>query len=726
MYFVIAICLVYMLALFIGIMIRLITLSNKERLSYIKNFKRGKFALIYIAMMPLYFLAYRYNGVSIEGAVLQSIASGIETVGLKYPFNTTSPLMGDNLFYHITVGTGFVLVTLNAIMFTFSLIGQLLYNTVSLWITRFFRKKIVVVVGYNPNSLDIVKSTKKVKGKAVIIDKLTQEIKDNAFLYKANYAQLNEEDLGTQILKLFRKFQKKKVYVILNCEDDSKSLLYIKQLDQIIESENLTSLPLTEDYGLQVYVFGEKTNESVFTRYTEQSKGLIKFINRHEQIALDFISRYPMTQFMTDRQIDYSTATIKKEVELNVFMIGFGNLNETLFLTSVSNNQFLTLINQKLQPKTVNYHIYDRNYPEGKITQENQSVYSRSLNHGYRRYKEFLKLNENRKNEYLEFVVNPANVKFHPYDFAHPDFYNSVKVLLCNKNAYSYFIVSFGSDIENIDLAEKMQQKFREWNVPSTVKIFVKVRDDKMVKEIKKDFEGDTIILFGTNRSCAYDASAIINEKTEHMAKLRHLIYIAETEQRKHTDRIVSITEEELKNRAREKWYSYKQFQRESNIFACLSIRMKLQMLGYDYSTEGNDCANEFRLLYEKNDTPEISKLKIDGKPILNYSNAEQNRNSIRRTYAVQEHQRWCANMICNGIIPCDKEEIKKSGGRVMEKRMHANVTTMDGLIEFREIVANSTGKSVEETDVIRYDYQLMDDIVWLLHKCDYKLIKKN
>lgn len=69
---VVGICLVYMLGLFIEITVRLITLSRKDRLSYVKNFKRGQFALIYLAMIPLYFLAYRYNGVSTDGSVWQA------------------------------------------------------------------------------------------------------------------------------------------------------------------------------------------------------------------------------------------------------------------------------------------------------------------------------------------------------------------------------------------------------------------------------------------------------------------------------------------------------------------------------------------------------------------------------------------------------------------------------------------------------------------------------
>lgn len=65
MNYVIAICFAYMLAILVSFIIRLTTLSRKNRLKYVKNFKRGKFAVIYIAMIPLYFLAYRYNGVSI-------------------------------------------------------------------------------------------------------------------------------------------------------------------------------------------------------------------------------------------------------------------------------------------------------------------------------------------------------------------------------------------------------------------------------------------------------------------------------------------------------------------------------------------------------------------------------------------------------------------------------------------------------------------------------------
>ncbi|MCH5161312.1 MAG: hypothetical protein J1G04_04695 [Clostridiales bacterium] len=726
MNYVIAICIAYMSAILIAVTCRLIISPRKEKLEYVKNFKRGKFALIFFAAIPLYYLAYRYNGTRVDGSFWLAIKSSLELVTLKYEYSVAAPLMAESLLYMVAIEFAYTLVAMNAVLFIFSLFGQFIMNQTSFLCTRLFRKRIVVVVGYNPNSIDIVKSINKKIGKAVLMGNSDSKLREAAFINRANYVGMSSDaDIGKKIKSYFGNFGKKKVSVILNCEDDAESLRYVKQLCRLIETENLTSLPLTEDCGLHVYVLGSKSNESIFMHYVEQSKGLVKFINRHEQIAMDFVRRYPLTQFMTAKHIDYKTATVKNDINLNVFMIGFGNFNETLFLTSVSNNQFMTMQNGKLLPKPVNYHIYDRHYPEGKIAQENSSVHSRSLNHGYMRYVEFLKQNANRQSEYLEFVPNPANVSFHPCDISHPEFYASMRKELTNESSYNYVIVSFGADMENIELAEKLQQKFHEWNIPSDVRIFVKVRDEKLVREIKNDFEGDFIQIFGTNRSCVYNAASILNEKTEYMARLRHLLYIAEDEQKKQSSGAVSLTEKRLGDFARDKWYGYKQFQRESNVYACLSLKMKLQLLGYDIAEDGTDCTDEFESEYELGDKRTPSPLSVEGKTIWSYCNDEQTRQSVRATFAVQEHQRWNANMICNGVIPATKAQIEENGGRILDKRVHGNITTMSGLIEYRKIIAAQRGISEEQADVIRYDYQLMDDAAWLLHKCGYNIVKK-
>ena len=731
MNYVIAICLLYMVVLFVVIATRLIFTTRKDRWNKIKNFKRGDFVAIYLVVVPLFFVGFRYAGDSVGDSLWKAIGECFNVVTLKFSFSGVSALLEASALYKVAIYLLFSLSLLNAIVFTLSFCGLYVLNGISSVITRWFRKKVVVVVGYNKNSLDILSSVTRDNGKAILLGEISPKMREDAIVYHADCANFSSSDnLGEKLSRMFGKFDRKRVSVILNCENDAASLLYVKQLCKLIADKKLTELELASNNGLYVYVLGARENESTFVHYVEKSQGLIRFVNRHTQIAMDFVDRYPMTKFMTSEHLDTEKATVKEDVKLNVFMLGFGRFNETLFLTSVSNNQFLTTdANGNLRPKTVNYHLYDRNYPEGKITEENDHIMSYSLNHGYKRYEDFLAKNEQNSSQYLEFVPRPAETVLHSYDFSHPGFYDSLEEELSQKNSFNYIIISFGTDLENVELAKKLQQKIREWKVSSVVNIFAKVEDTKLVHEIEDDFNLDNIHIYGTNKDVVYNASKILNEKYDQMARRRHILYTAEYANRKNLSTNISIDDKNIKDVARKTWYGYRQFQRESNVFACLSIRMKLQLMGYDYADKSDasveDCSREFMEKYERGNPRRPLAPNIDGKSVYDYVNDEQFNNSLRWTYAVLEHQRWCANMVCNGLVPASIEQIKENGGRMPDKRLHGNLTTMKGLVQFRKIVAEQTKQTEEETDVIRYDFQLMDDVVWLLNKCGYKLIKK-
>ena len=106
---------------------------------------------------------------------------------------------------------------------------------------------------------------------------------------------------------------------------------------------------------------------------------------------------------------------------------------------------------------------------------------------------------------------------------------------------------------------------------------------------------------------------------------------------------------------------------------------------------------------------------------------------SRRYHMAVQEHYRWNAYMITKGFVPASKECIltdKKengdySNGKSYLLRRHGNLTTMDGLVQFRKLVAQRNGTNEEKEDVIKYDYQILDDAYWLLKRNGYKIIKR-
>lgn len=48
-------------------------------------------------------------------------------------------------------------------------------------------------------------------------------------------------------------------------------------------------------------------------------------------------------------------------------------------------------------------------------------------------------------------------------------------------------------------------------------------------------------------------------------------------------------------------------------------------------------------------------------------------------------------------------------------------------LFYFAKIVASQPQYNLDEedADVIRYDYRVMDNVVWLLNKAGYKIVKK-
>ena len=108
---------------------------------------------------------------------------------------------------------------------------------------------------------------------------------------------------------------------------------------------------------------------------------------------------------------------------------------------------------------------------------------------------------------------------------------------------------------------------------------------------------------------------------------------------------------------------------------------------------------------------------------------------SRRKTMAIHEHQRWNSFMISRGMIPASREqilsetktnsngEVEFTNGKNYSLRRHGNLTTFDGLVEFRRIVAHRDQKPEEKKDVIKYDYQLLDGS---LPRADIRLFARN
>lgn len=486
--------------------------------------------------------------------------------------------------------------------------------------------------------------------------------------------------------------------------------------------------------NFRIFVFGSPANEAIFESIGQNSYGCIRYVNKYQQMALDFIDRHPFARYLTAEHFDKTTSLVHEDVDINVFMLGFGDTNRQLFLASVANNQFVTGTMEVPRLKPVNYYIVDRAEPDN----------DRRLNHNYRHYDQFL-LRRDPAAEYLPLPDRPAVVKYlgatedcRTLDISDGRFYDILQTHATKPGALNFVIIAFGTDFENIDMAKMLAAKWTEWGIQNGA-VFVKVRNAKQAAQLLGEDNERICHLIADEKECVFNIARIENELIYKMAMMRNQAYDLENKV-KYADNSVVIDQDFVDTsnyQSRQKWYinnKKRPVDRESSMYCCLSLRSKLQLMGLDYcpaGTAGITALSEQEYLdwYAGKDLPD--QFSYDGmeKPVTKYTNQFQV--SRRRTMAVHEHLRWNSFMLSRGYVPASIEQIRQPNrGKDPSLRTHGNLTTFAGLERFRRIVSEVDWEKQkklppekrrpfeeleEDNDVIRYDYQILDEAYWLL-----------
>lgn len=725
------ICLLLMLLGFIFVIYNLARKNREDRITYIRSYKKGKGILIYIYAIPLYWIGLVYSGQSVLNGFFGAIPKCFDLIVLKYNVDTVLALVEANFFYAITMYICFTLAALNIVLVIISLLNQYIWNFSTNFAFKHSKKDKLILFGNNAQNHNIYCSAKKFK--KIIVDRISD--KDTQYLYIKKYSYTTLISFGDYICDRVGECVNKnrKITAVINTGDDEKNIklarCFITAFSQLDQDKK------NKCFGnLKIFVFGDPKFETIYEDIVADGLGCISYLNKYQMIAVDFIDKYPFTKFMNQEQIDYQTSLVREGVEINAVMIGFGKTNQQIFLTSVANNQFITKGEKEIEIKKVNYHIFDKNPTEN----------NKNLNHNYSRYKNECK--DINVKEYLPLPDYPAKESFYHLDVNDIRFYDSIRAILSGSTKHvNYIIIAFGSDLENIDLAQKLVAKAKEWNVKN-LNIFVKVRGEHKGQGLLEESSCHLI----AQEKGIFNIENILGDSSFKMAQLRNEIYEIESAVTNTPDLKISSQEvEKIKNKAYFDWYTKKtQMERESSLFCCLSLRTKLNLMGLDYCSIDNKeeqavSEQEYLSIYAQGDNPDTTyyNAKVDDKPIIRYT--LDFANSRRKDMAIHEHLRWNSFMISKGTIPATKEQIlnetimvgeneKYTNGKNYAVRRHGNLTTFDGLIEFREMVAKrdqkkdeTFEKAQERKDVIKYDYQILDDAYWLLNKAGQKIIKK-
>lgn len=714
------ICIAIMLAFVAYLVARFCKCNRAEKIEFIKNFKKGKFAVIYIVSLPLFVMANIFAGKDVAVSIFDAISKSVQLVVLKY--DSSFGLVNENIYFAIAMYMCFALVIVNAAMITVSVLHQSLWKSYRL--NRFSHAKTnkCIVIGNNSNGLSVYGSC---RCPALLVDIMSKEEQAKLYIKGVTYQSFLRDDrllewLQKELTKQIKRLDGAdgKVNVVVKCDNEQDNLNWCAKLLQFINSagDNVAD-------NVEIFVFGSCEFESIYCKYEEQSKGCLHYVNEYRQIAIDFIDRFPLTEYMNETHIDYGESLLKSGTEINVSMIGFGRTNQQIFLSMVANNQFLTKGNgDNVVNKSVKYYLYDKSHDENS---PNCSRFN------YKR--EFFNADKLAVNaaDYLPLPSLPACEYYRHLDVNEPDFYKQLEGSLNrDKQAINYVIVSLGMDYVSIDAANKIVARLKERDVSNT-RVFVRIRDDAILKCSDIFLDSDICIPFGSNKDVVYNYSHIICEKFSEMAIMRNFIYDIEKDMRRG-----SVSEQD-KKKSRRKWYiKFSITERESNVYACLALREKLHLMGLDYRPMQNgafDALSEkdFYDIYAVNDEPNFVR-NPEGQPVaVKYTlDFKQSR---RKLLAEQEHDRWCAFMITKGLVPATRKQIKSevnkdgkyTNGKNYEMCRHGNLTTFDGLIAFRQMLAERDNVAEEACDVIKYDYQLLDGAWWLLHSNGYEIIKR-
>ena len=632
--------------------------NRRERIDNIKAYKNGKCAFIFIPTLILMAIGCYYNEPSLL-SILKAIPLSLKFVVLGFDLKDIQPLFTANKFYKIAIIIDCILAIINAGLFAISLFKQKAH--IALTNKKFSKtnKDVVLIVGVSAESKEIYKSVPKDK-LVFLYDALTKEDKNELYNDGFEFLTLSKQTINDVVCSIVKKKNLQHCDVVIHTGNDTRNILFASELISKVKEQAIEGID-----NLSIYVFGTETNKNLFFELEDKGLGCVHYMNEYKLCAVDFIEKHPIASFFSKNHVDYSTATVDKDIKVNFLMVGFGRANTELFIHSVSNDQFVTKDSKgKTIHKPVNYYLFDK-----KAILE-----SSNLNYNYNRYEFFLDhiKKRNLENQYLGLAPIPANTYLEPMlDIDSKSFYNKIRTNLAyGKDDINFISVALGDDIKNIDLANKIASKSKEWGLKNT-KVFARVRNSKYSKEVASS----NITLWGDTPTCVFNYETITRKDLEDRARTHNESYEKTRAKKESSSNKDNTTENKVSGFA-----LARRMQRASNFYACLNLKTKLSLIGINL----ND--NELTVEY-----------------IQKYIR-ENLSNEAKENLARQEHYRWNAHYICNGFIPASIEEIKetKNHGKDFDLRKHPNILECDALKDFENMTGN---------DVIKYDFLPIENL---------------
>ena len=697
------ISLVYMLLTATHTVIAFARSDRQGRFSLMKSYKKGKFAAIFLAALPLYLAAHLDAGTSVMKAVFASFEDTVKVVALSFDYALLSEVAKKELLFHIAIALCALLAVANAAMLSLSLLFRRGYNQRRLRAIRRTDREALVLVGLGRRGESVLSSLPEGRREVLILAHHPEEsLKERAYLLRAGILDFDpDEDIAALLAERVGGYGRRRVQVMLLDGDEHKNLKLAHDFARAAGRENgQIRAEGEEKTGLDVYYFSDEDREMVFDHLERASRGTVHCLNRYRMLARDFTLTYPLTRFVP-HLIDERRAAFLAGSDLRLILVGFGRVNRQLWRTYLPNSCYPVLSGDTTELLPIHCTVLDR-----RDADREGEVHETAL-----RYHDWLST-ERDFSDYYPLPPEHGLPSILQVDATDRAFTAALTGALGRgEMAFNMIVVALGDDTTALDLSRRILRTLKEQGAAGNSRIFVRIRDGALGVG-----EDGKVIPFGDEASLfRYDR--ITAPLTEGMALDRHLCYSLQGVE----------NHAEGRQRAMRKWVmEWDRVQRDSNVFAVLALRTRLHLLGFDYAPKEDpapDASAEFAAAYGAGNPIAYTGREFFSRREVDYTVPYRVEGSPRTVLGGIEHDRWVAFLLANGFLPASKTEyrtIPKS--ELYEMRKHINLTTAEGLDRYDRDRATAENP---HPDVVLYDYQLMDDAPWLLERAGLKIIRR-
>lgn len=395
--------------------------------------------------------------------------------------------------------------------------------------------------------------------------------------------------------------------------------------------------------------------------------------DKYEIIARNFALNHNISGLLPDGFVE--DGLVKSGKEINVHILGFGNMGNAILKASILNNQFLTKTKNGLKVCPVNYHLYDCN-------EKNFKSPLLILDQKFDKIMDVKTISKPEKT----FNIIP-----HKFDIRENfmDLYSKV-----DDNSFDLFIVCLDSSLRNVAIAKDLSKKLGSHNAVVLYNVDYKSEAYE---------ETDTFKPFGFKNDFLTH-EMIVDDKLDLLASLTNESYL-----------------KQLNVSSRDEFEKLPLFKKLSNIYFQISTKAKLNLVGLTYTDDENaKCISkeEFDKIFPTIKDPEYkvySELKLQ--------------NVIARI----EHERWNTFHILQGFTPLELTDYSFDRKKIHQdevNKKHGCLTTYEDLDKVHKRILevnkeNGVTKTLEEVETYKYDFNLVADIYDNLTSIGYKIIVK-